>query len=539
MATNAAVADHQVPVTNGVEPPSPPPPHRYDTDELSLVQFVRFFLRHWRLIAGMALAAGFTAAFYMALSVPRTYEASATLVIVSPQFSSEFKPPTLTVQGYQKLLESDAVLAETKQRLLQQSVLAAGDGLQLGGNVETRIFISQKSDTTSLAPMLQTVVRGKTSAQAAAIANIWAQVFLERTHELMAGTTSAAVQFIDEQYPQARADVARLENEKTTTANEFQKRYDEAATRWDEKSLAFKGETADLISAYKAQTQQVLADFLSNHGMDTRKSEQEARRKAYSDLQGEQARVNSSLQYEQLELEVTRQQLAETPPYLTLQKAMTDDALWQMLAKGGDSRGKDVDWKSLQGRSLLTQEINPVYSELNSRKAQIEREVSAKVPRSTQLAQELERLSVVLRSLDTSVRADEAALEKLELERGAGLGKLSAERDARLDILMRQRQQELDAITRERANRLAQLGRDIGRLQGLYSELAKNYNQATLAKAQQEVEDVRLGAAAVPPDYPAPRGLATKSLLALIIGGIVGLFAAVIRDVAAAARSET
>ena len=161
------------------------------------------------------------------------------------------------------------------------------------------------------------------------------------------------------------------------------------------------------------------------------------------------------------------------------------------------------------------------------------------VPRSTQLAQELERLSVVLRNLDTSLRADETALEKLQLERGAGLGKLSAERDTRLDILMRQRQQELDAITRERDNRLAQFDRDIGRLQGLYSELAKNYNQATLAKAQQEIEDVRLGAAAVPPDHPAPRGLATKSALALVIGGIVGLFAAAIRDVMAAARSET
>src|SRR5262245_49443274 len=170
----------------------------------------------------------------MAFSVPHTYEASATLVIVSPQISSELKPPTLTVQGYQKLLESDAVLAETKKRLGQQHVLTEKDTLGLGGNVETHIFISLRSDTTSLAPMLQTVARGQSAEQAAAIANTWDQVFLERTRELMAGTTSAAVQFIDAQYPQARADVARLENEKATATNDFQKRYDEAATRWDE-----------------------------------------------------------------------------------------------------------------------------------------------------------------------------------------------------------------------------------------------------------------------------------------------------------------
>src|SRR5215813_4978124 len=163
MATTAAVSDHQVPVTNGVDPTSPLPIHGYDTEDLSLVQLVRFFLRHWALIGGMALVAGFTAALYMAFSVPRTYEASATLVIVSPQFSSEFKPPTLTVQGYQKLLESDAVLAETKKRLVQQRVLAAGDTLRLRGNVETRIFVSAQSETTSLAPMLQTVARGQSA----------------------------------------------------------------------------------------------------------------------------------------------------------------------------------------------------------------------------------------------------------------------------------------------------------------------------------------------------------------------------------------
>src|SRR5437016_452392 len=232
MATNTAISDPQVPVTNGADSssPSPPPPSSYDTDELSLVQLVRFFLRHWPFICGMALAAGFTAAFYMALSVPRIYEASATLVIVSPQLSSGLKPPTLTMQGYQKLLESDAVLADTKKRLVQQGVLLEKDALHLRGNVETRIFVSAQSETTSLAPMLQTVARGKSSEQAAAIANTWAQVFLERIHELMVGTTSAAVQFIEAQYPQAQDQLTQTESERNSEANKFQKSYDSLAT---------------------------------------------------------------------------------------------------------------------------------------------------------------------------------------------------------------------------------------------------------------------------------------------------------------------
>jgi len=232
--------------------------------------------------------------------------------------------------------------------------------------------------------------------------------------------------------------------------------------------------------------------------------------------------------------------------------------LWQSLAL---QKNQKIDWKALQGRSLLTQQVNPVYTELSSRLLQSEMEVNTLVPRGTQLSQELVRMSETIQELDTTLNADKAAREKLLQEREAGQAKLKTQRETELtvltrerdlkktvltrerenqfDTLTRQQKQELDAIERERDSRLAQLDRQIARLKDLYGELAKNYNQATMAKAQQEVEDVRLGATAVPPDHPAPRGLATKSMLALIVGGIMGLFVAVIREVVAAAESET
>jgi capsular polysaccharide biosynthesis protein len=615
MATNAAAADAQVPLTNGAEPPSPPPPaYGGETEELALVQVVRLFLRHWRLICGMALAAGFSAALYLALFVPRTYEASATLVIVSPPLSSELKPPTLTVQGYQKLLESDAVLAETKRRLAQQGVLAERETPHVGGNVETRIFVAAKSETTSLAPMLQAIGRGKSAEQAAAIVNTWAQVFLGRTHELMTGTTSAAVQFIDAQYPQVQDQLAQAETERDSTANEFQKRYDGLAISWDEKLAAFQNEsaslvaafqdetaklvaafqdetanlvatfqnetadlvaafqdettklvatfqneTADLVAADQTETTRLVEEFTSQRNLDTREAQLQSLRDAYAELHSEQARVSTLLQQKQLQLDTTRQQLAQAPQYLTLEKAVSDDALWQALAL---QKNQKMDWKALQGRSLLTQEVNPVYTELSSRLAQVEMKVNTLAPRGMQLSQELARMSATIQELDTAFNADKAEQEKLRQEREAGLAKLKTQREAELTVLTRERdlkqsaltkeretqfasfsrerdlkqnaltrerdlkqsaltkerenqlagltrqqKQELDAIGRERDNRLAQLDRQIARLKELHGELAKNYNQATLAKAQQEVEDVRLGAAAVPPDRPAPRGL--------------------------------
>ena len=90
----------------------------YQGGELSFADVVAFFQRHWRLIFGTAFAAGFLTGLVVILFVPRSYEASATLVIVPPKFASDLKPSTLTVQGYQQLLESDAVIAETRRRLV-------------------------------------------------------------------------------------------------------------------------------------------------------------------------------------------------------------------------------------------------------------------------------------------------------------------------------------------------------------------------------------------------------------------------------------
>ncbi|MGZ7227024.1 hypothetical protein ACXWO0_11205, partial [Streptococcus pyogenes] len=68
-------------------------------------------------------------------------------------------------------------------------------------------------------------------------------------------------------------------------------------------------------------------------------------------------------------MEAARQQLSQTSAHVTLRKSITDEALWKSLIAG---EGKDLDWKLLQEKSLLTQEINPVYNDLSSRVSQLE-----------------------------------------------------------------------------------------------------------------------------------------------------------------------
>lgn len=503
-----------------------------ETNEVTFAEIVAFFSRNWKLIVGAALACGVVTAAVVLLFISHAYEACATLVVIPSKFASELKPSILTVQGYRTLLESDAILAETKRRLIEKGVLKSKDSLRLGRNIDTRIFISRRGDEAPLAPMLQTVARGASAGAAAAIANTWAQVFVERTRELMAGTTSSTVQFIDTQYPLAQARTAELEDQRVTTVNALQKRFDDAAATWDGRISAFKNETSDLVAAFRAETERVTQEYRSSRNLETRSLQLDALRKAYGELQGSQAQVSAQLQERLLQLDATKKQLAATPQFITLRKAITDDALW-----GAVERGKEAppNWNALQGKTLETQELNPVNTELARRLAQLESDVNALTPRAAQLSQRLGEISDEASKMDLAVSADQAGLEKITQERDAGLAKLREVRSNGLVDLTRQRQAELDAIKRDWDAKAAQMDRDIAQQRDLLAELTKNYNQAALAKGQQGMEDVRIGAPAAPPDHPLPRGGLVKSLVALILGGFVGIGIALVRE---AGRSQ-
>jgi uncharacterized protein involved in exopolysaccharide biosynthesis len=504
--------------------PLPPPGTQ---EEITFADIVRFFGRNWRLIFGLPALAGLGTALVLLLLGSNEYEASATLYIVPPRVSAESKPATLTVQSYQEILGSGAVIVEAKKRLVERGLFPAGRPLRLGEELETRISVSRRAEGAAPIPVLQAVARGETGERAAAIANTWAEVFLERTRELVAGTTSSTEKFIAEQYLQTRDNLAKMEDARVPEASALQKQLNEAATRWGDRITTFKAETSFLTATFHAETRRLVEEFYGQRSFDNRKAQLAALRQAYGELQEEQARVASLLQLKQLQLNAARKQLAETPQFLTLQKTITDDALWRSLA---DSKSGTADWKAMQQRSLATQEVNPVFTSLNAKLAEIEMDVNTMVPRATALTTDLGRISAEMKVVEGDVRMNDAELEKLTRERDAGLQVLTEERANKLSQLTRGQDEELDGLRRGMETRLGQISRNIDQQRDLFTQLAKSYNQALLAKGEQGIEDVRLGAPAVAPEQPQPRGLLTKSLLGAILGGLLGLGAALVRE---------
>jgi uncharacterized protein involved in exopolysaccharide biosynthesis len=184
----------------------------------------------------------------------------------------------------------------------------------------------------------------------------------------------------------------------------------------------------------------------------------------------------------------------------------------------------------MQQRSLATQEINPVHTSLSTKVAELEMDANALAPRGAALTKDLERISAEMKTLEAQVRTDEANLEKLAREREAGLQELAEERGNKLSQLTRNREEELDATKRQMDTRLGQIDRNIDQQRDLFRQLAETYNQAILAKGEDNAEGVRLSAPAVVPEQPQPRRWLAKALLFAFLGGMLGLAAALVRQ---------
>jgi capsular polysaccharide biosynthesis protein len=504
-----------------------PMAHPEILDALVLGNILRFVVRRIRVIGGatlLALAVGLT---YTTFFTHRIFEASAVLVVVTPKISSELKPPTLTIQGYQKLLESDAVIEETKRQLVQKAMLRPGDSFRLKEDLETRIFVSRYSEVTTLAPMVQLVVRSDTPERAAIGANTWAQVFLLRIKELMAGSTASQVSIIEEQFIKSRDRLIKLEEERLQAARGYAQRLAVLTTSWDEKIVVLKAETTALLMNHQVETRLAMEELKAGTNLYALQKQVDAFQKVAFDLQSESASINSQLQQKRTQVEALRQQVAGINPVITLRKSIIDEALWRSLVT---AEGKEPDWKMLQEKVLLTQDMNPVYRDLVVRLSQLELEGSALAPRSKQLSDELDSMRAIIKKLSIENGKEEAKLERLLLERKAGLDQLQDRRTMMLEDMKRQQLHEANALFAERDRQLAQLDRGIAQEKELHAELAKNYNQATLAKAQHSLEDVRLGSMAVPLDRSLPRGFLVNSGISLAMGFIIGLMISVIRE---------
>ena len=504
-------------------------------DEVGLLEATGILVRRWPVVVGTAVAAGLATALVVLASTPRIWESTATLVVSPPAFASELSPKALPLQTYQKLLESSSMIAETQARLVESGVLRDEQRLRRGQELEARIFVSRKSEETTLAPMVLAIARGATPRQAAEIANTWADVFLNNLREIAASTTSPTVELVDRQYNEAAAAMTAIEARRLDAATSLNRGYDEIADRWDREAARGRADAAAAVAGHRAETARVLEEYESTHGLKTRRAQVEALRQSAAELQGDQARVSARRSQVQLELEAARAALATAPMLVEVRKAITDDALWQAALTAKDPAAASA----VAGRSLVSQEISPLHSELAVAAARLEIELSALLPRSEGLARLIEEAIAALREREIALAGDDAGLTALRENREAGLTALSERLATEAAVLGREQARELAAIGGARSNALAAVDRELATHKELLGSLSRVQSQTALARAQSSIASVRLALPAIAPHAPEPRGVAARSAAGTVVGALAGLLLALAVEARArAVRAE-
>ncbi len=179
-------------------------------NEVNLRLYIEVALRRWYLIVGPALLAA-VAAFAVSQLMPPTYEASSLVVLANPRYDLQLDPRFATEESLPDLQSLPALA--TSDQILQMVVDAytPSPAAEIENwDIDTLSrMVSAKSKGGQYRPQLGVVILTVTShsaADAAAIANAWADALVQKTNEVY-GQSSRDVAFLEEQVSQAEKEV--------------------------------------------------------------------------------------------------------------------------------------------------------------------------------------------------------------------------------------------------------------------------------------------------------------------------------------------
>jgi succinoglycan biosynthesis transport protein ExoP len=185
-------------------------------DEIDLRVYIEVVFRYWKWILGLAFVAA-VVAFVISLLMPRTYEASAVVLVTQPRYQMQFDPRIDTQEGtpaykaFPTLATSDSVL----QSVVENYVPSKESGIDRWTLSTLQGMVEATSEGDPSLVVLK--VTSQSPKDAAAIANVWADWLVKRGTELY-GQGEADVTFFEAQVQQAKelldqADAALIEFE--------------------------------------------------------------------------------------------------------------------------------------------------------------------------------------------------------------------------------------------------------------------------------------------------------------------------------------
>jgi capsular polysaccharide biosynthesis protein len=389
------------------------------------------------------------------------------------------------------MLRSDDVLAETRSRLAEQ---ADFDGATLP--VRSELVI----DADGSRSMLRLSAQAPSPELASVIANTWAEVMVELSRNLSTAVVRRSIALAESRYDNAHRKAMELEAELAEMLIDFEDQSNAIAARWQDQIVAATRETEEMVAAYQIETRQMFDDIVARRRLAT----------GAASFPGSEA-----LRRKLLATIETGKDLAQTLPYVVLEKSVSDDALWQWM--GDEAAGAEPaivrQLADLTAIRLQDRAINPLYVELQNRFDELENDLLESVA-------------------DWGDSADLLAeIEHRYQERRTGLINLRNDRSAHLSHLRAGYRIELETLRYRHQEDLARLRRQIDEAVQHLGNASSSYEEAELAKAELESTDHTIAVMrATPPTNPVSRHLLLKGIGALVVGALIGLVLALLRE---------
>ncbi|MFP3953223.1 MAG: GumC family protein [Candidatus Acetothermia bacterium] len=379
-------------------------------------------------------------------------------------------------------------------------------------------------------PLITMAVQGNEPEKIQQIANKWAELFQRKITELFAVETAKSFQFISSRFESVEEGLRSLETKKQEYLEEhplellqnevsvLQKEYSSSLSRFQQKESELNSNKNEL-AAVKAEYDEY--NPLAAIEKDELASE-------YESLYGELQQKESRLREKSSRLSSLREALAEESQFLTLERSISDEALWEYLT--GDVGEERL--KLLPGLTISDQEKNDVYFSLKHEQRRTQVEVNTLKENIPQVEGRLEELQETLGEDLDKIKVSKwdrkgyvsslfTRMKDMEME----VGKLTEE-----VFYLQGKTQELkgkiqskQAKINEVELKIEQLDRDIDRLKHSYKTLSDNLEEARIAKEEKE-SSVRVMDTAVVPEKP----LSTATKQNVAVAGVLGLFIGVL-----------
>lgn len=486
--------------------------------EVTLLDVVRFFVRRWVTILVTLVATLLVTAAYLFLLVPERYQSSATLAI-SPTLLSRGLPGTrgMDFRDYIELVLADSIVEDVVADLRQQGVLEAGETLTPGQDLQRQIVPRGGNDPLGL---LQLVAVAATPERAQATAGTWSRVFLDHIVELHAAHIEAMATPLRAQERAAAESLAELKQRQAAMVEEDGSRYAAIIAEWRERLGSVTESFDSQILAYQKETSSLMRasadDALTASELRGTQTDQDAS----ATVSGYR---RDNIYRELMRLTRLRATLANTPPLLTLRGLAITPPSLTLTPRETDTDAATAEQLLLEAasdapvsRPIQAEQPNPVYQTLVEEAVDMEGRLLASIG---------DQMPAVMDAV--------TELAGLQEARTAGLARLLNDRASEISRITRQRDQSWSEYTARRAAEQNELERRIQAQSDEYSSVLKDLAQAERAANLHDLREVREIAAAGEVNNPVARRRPLKLAIALVLGLMLGIAAALILEVRA------